>query len=101
MNESLLQGRVDAYFVQLDRIVKSRSTSSRVRFMIQDLIDLRLNGWVPRRADNNPKTIDQIHKEAQNEEQQRQVVILDYLILFKFRIPSYTCNDLKCLCFST
>ncbi|XP_063903269.1 eukaryotic translation initiation factor 4 gamma 1-like isoform X2 [Zophobas morio] len=41
--------------------------SSRVRFMLQDVIDLRKNKWVPRRQDLNPKTIDQIQKEAENE----------------------------------
>ena len=32
--------------------------------MMQDVVDLRNNDWVPRREDNNPKTIDQIHKEV-------------------------------------
>jgi hypothetical protein len=30
------------------------------------------SNWVPRRANNNPKTIEQIHKEAQEEEQKKQ-----------------------------
>ena len=42
--------------------------------MIQDLMDLRANKWVPRK-DEGPKTIDAIHKEAQQEEQDRQVSI--------------------------
>ncbi|XP_017771078.1 PREDICTED: eukaryotic translation initiation factor 4 gamma 3-like isoform X2 [Nicrophorus vespilloides] len=42
--------------------------SSRVRFMLQDVIDLRLCSWVPRRQDLNPKTMDQIQKEAVNEQ---------------------------------
>ena len=36
--------------------------------MLQDLCALRKNAWVPRREDNNPKTIDQIHREVQQEE---------------------------------
>ncbi|KAK5645721.1 hypothetical protein RI129_004185 [Pyrocoelia pectoralis] len=47
---------------------KHGSISSRVRFMIQDVIDLRLSKWVPRRQDLNPKTMDQIQKEAENEQ---------------------------------
>lgn len=35
--------------------------------MLQDVIDLRANKWVPRRDENNPKTIDQIQKEAESE----------------------------------
>ena len=35
--------------------------------MIQDVIDLRANKWVPRRDDSNPKTMDQIQREAESE----------------------------------
>lgn len=45
-----------------------KKVSSRVRFMLQDVIDLRQSKWVPRRQDLNPKTIDQIQKEAENEQ---------------------------------
>ncbi|XP_063903280.1 eukaryotic translation initiation factor 4 gamma 3-like isoform X1 [Zophobas morio] len=47
--------------------------SSRVRFMLQDVIDLRKNKWVPRCQDLNLKTIDQIQKEAKNEQLNIQV----------------------------
>ena len=43
--------------------------------MMQDVVDLRNNGWVPRREDNNPKTIDQIHKEAADEAKKVQLRI--------------------------
>ncbi|XP_044267927.1 eukaryotic translation initiation factor 4 gamma 1-like isoform X4 [Tribolium madens] len=46
---------------------KQGKVSSRVRFMLQDVIDLRRSKWIPRRQDSNPKTIDQIQKEAENE----------------------------------
>ena len=36
------------------------------------MIDLRKNNWVKRREDAGPKTIDQIHKEAQNEEMKQK-----------------------------
>ena len=61
---------MDSYFAQFDKIVKAKTkTSSRVRFMIQDVIDLRRRNWIPRRDENAPKTIDQIHKDAQKEEE--------------------------------
>ncbi|KAK2503904.1 hypothetical protein MC885_002155 [Smutsia gigantea] len=47
--------RMDQYFNQMEKIVKERKTSSRIRFMLQDVIDLRL-----------------IHKEAKIEEQEEQ-----------------------------
>lgn len=58
------------YFNQLADLASKRSQkkiSSRVRFMIQDVIDLRAHRWVPRRDDGNPKTMDQIQKEAESE----------------------------------
>uniref|UniRef100_A0A672LIJ7 Eukaryotic translation initiation factor 4 gamma 3-like n=1 Tax=Sinocyclocheilus grahami TaxID=75366 RepID=A0A672LIJ7_SINGR len=64
--------RMDQYFNQMEKIVKEKKTSSRIRFMLQDVIDLRLHNWVSRRADLGPKTIEQIHKEAKLEEQEEQ-----------------------------
>ncbi|XP_012577740.1 PREDICTED: eukaryotic translation initiation factor 4 gamma 3 isoform X4 [Condylura cristata] len=64
--------RMDQYFNQMEKIVKERKTSSRIRFMLQDVIELRLSNWVSRRADQGPKTIEQIHKEAKIEEQEEQ-----------------------------
>ena len=42
---------------------------------MQDIVDLRNNDWVPRREDNNPKTIDQIHKEAADKAKKTQMMI--------------------------
>ncbi|KAK6174828.1 hypothetical protein SNE40_013400 [Patella caerulea] len=67
--------RVDQYFQKMQKIVGEKKTSSRVRFMLQDVIDLRLCNWVPRREDNNPKTIDQIHKEAAKENAQKNFLL--------------------------
>ncbi|XP_052211936.1 eukaryotic translation initiation factor 4 gamma 1-like isoform X2 [Dreissena polymorpha] len=63
--------RMDQYFQQMDKIVNDKKNSARVRFMLQDMIDLRKNNWIPRRVDNNPKTIDQIHKEVEKENQEK------------------------------
>ena len=43
--------------------------------MLQDVRDLRKMKWVPRREDNNPKTIDQIHKEAADAAKKTQLLI--------------------------
>jgi hypothetical protein len=64
-----------SYFNAMQQIVDAKVTSSRVRFMLLDVIDLRRGKWVPRREDANPKTIDQIHKEAEAEEAKRNVQI--------------------------
>lgn len=66
---------VNTYFETMKEIVNSRNTSSRVRFMLQDVIELRENNWIPRRDENNPKTIDQIHLEAHREAQEQQQLL--------------------------
>lgn len=62
-------------FMKMNEIVdkKHGKVSSRIRFMLQDVIDLRRNDWVPRRQDLNPKTMDQIIKEAETEQLNIQV----------------------------
>uniref|UniRef100_A0A8C5N9J9 Eukaryotic translation initiation factor 4 gamma 1-like n=1 Tax=Gouania willdenowi TaxID=441366 RepID=A0A8C5N9J9_GOUWI len=72
--------RMDQYFHQMGKIVKEKKTSSRIRFMLQDVLDLRGNNWVPRRGDQGPKTIDQIHKEAEMEEHREQMKVQQAII---------------------
>ncbi|XP_016395654.1 eukaryotic translation initiation factor 4 gamma 1-like [Sinocyclocheilus rhinocerous] len=72
--------RMDQYFNQMEKIIKERKTSSRIRFMLQDVLDLRRNNWVPRRGDLGPKTIEQIHKEAELEEHREQVKVQQQLL---------------------
>uniref|UniRef100_A0A8C5EKQ3 MIF4G domain-containing protein n=1 Tax=Gouania willdenowi TaxID=441366 RepID=A0A8C5EKQ3_GOUWI len=61
--------RVDQCFQQMEKMVKERKISSRIRFMMQDVLDLRTNNWVPRRVNQGPKTIDQIREQTKMEEQ--------------------------------
>uniref|UniRef100_A0A3B3XKC5 Eukaryotic translation initiation factor 4 gamma 1 n=1 Tax=Poecilia mexicana TaxID=48701 RepID=A0A3B3XKC5_9TELE len=72
--------RMDQYFNQMEKIIKERKTTSRIRFMLQDVLDLRRNNWVPRRGDQGPKTIDQIHKEAEMEEHREHMKVQQALI---------------------
>ncbi|XP_067139313.1 eukaryotic translation initiation factor 4 gamma 1-like [Centruroides vittatus] len=63
---------INSYFESMKEIVVRKMTSSTVRSMLQDVIELRENNWVPQREENNPKTIDQIHLEAHREALERQ-----------------------------
>jgi len=42
--------------------------SNRIKFMLQDLLEMKAKGWVTRRKEETAKTIAQIHKEAAKEE---------------------------------
>jgi hypothetical protein len=65
-NETKMKG----YFDRLDKISKKKeAVSARIRFMIMDVADLRKNVWVPRRKDVNPGRIEEIRKEAEEEQQ--------------------------------
>ncbi|XP_060902127.1 eukaryotic translation initiation factor 4 gamma 1-like isoform X3 [Labrus mixtus] len=72
--------RMDQYFNQMEKITKEKKNSSRIRFMLQDVLDLRRNNWVPRRGDQGPKTIDQIHKDAELEEHREQMKVQQALV---------------------
>lgn len=51
------------------KVESAQQVSSRVRFMLQDVIDLRRNKWIPSQTkQDGPKTMDQISKEAKNEQ---------------------------------
>ncbi|KAJ8345430.1 hypothetical protein SKAU_G00296230 [Synaphobranchus kaupii] len=59
--------QMDGYFSQLNQILKEGKSTSRVRFMLQDVMDLRQNNWVPRRYEQGPKIISQVHEETELE----------------------------------
>ena len=53
---------MDAYFERMKAFQANQELPSRVRFMLQDVIELRRNRWQPRRNMNEgaPKTIQQV-----------------------------------------
>ena len=75
--KSKFQSRVEAYFGEMRRLVDEKKTTTRIRFMMMDVIDLRKGGWMPKRNEG-PKTIEQIHKEAEKEKMEVQKRIEDH-----------------------
>ncbi|XP_062257538.1 eukaryotic translation initiation factor 4 gamma 3-like [Platichthys flesus] len=63
---------MDKYFHQMQTIVTEGKTSSRIQFMLKEIIDLRLHNWVSKRPDQGLKTITKSHKEANIEKQEEQ-----------------------------
>lgn len=47
---------------------KGPDVSNRIKFMLQDLLEMKSKGWVTRRVEETAKTIAQIHKEVEREE---------------------------------
>ncbi|CAH2034191.1 unnamed protein product, partial [Iphiclides podalirius] len=76
--ESEVREQLELVFKQMQEIVekKSNKISSRVRFMIKDVIELRQRGWLVKSVvDSQPKMMDQIQKEA--EQQQRHIELMN------------------------
>lgn len=71
-----LGDELNKFILQMEEIVnkKSQSISSRVRFMLQDVIDLKKSHWVPRRQDLNPRKMGDIVKEAETEQFKEQLL---------------------------
>jgi len=49
---------------------KGAKVSNRMKFMMEDLIEMKKNGWVKRRKEETAKTIEEIHKDVRREERQ-------------------------------
>ncbi|KAJ1794575.1 hypothetical protein LPJ59_004501, partial [Coemansia sp. RSA 2399] len=57
---------VDAYFARIKAMSENKKIISRIRFMLKDVLDLRLKNWVaPSAKDAGPKTIAEIHEDAE------------------------------------
>lgn len=63
---------MDDYFKIIAKIIKRPKLPSRTKFMLQDLTELRMRQWQARREQAGPKTIDEIHKDAQAAELKKQ-----------------------------
>uniref|UniRef100_A0A671LJU5 Eukaryotic translation initiation factor 4 gamma 2 n=1 Tax=Sinocyclocheilus anshuiensis TaxID=1608454 RepID=A0A671LJU5_9TELE len=57
---------MDQYFGRIQSLMNNKDLPARIRFLLQDTMELRENNWVPRKAfiDNGPKTINQIRQDA-------------------------------------
>ncbi|XP_045792328.1 eukaryotic translation initiation factor 4G-like isoform X3 [Trifolium pratense] len=60
---------MDVYFERLRVLSNNMNLSSRVRFMLKDVIDLRRNRWQQRRKVDGPKKIEEVHRDAVQERQ--------------------------------
>ncbi|KAF9303184.1 hypothetical protein BGZ74_004217 [Mortierella antarctica] len=68
------KSHLDVYFNRMIELTKNMKLASRIRFMVQDVIDLRANNWVNRRAASGPKTIAAIHEEAARQQEEKELM---------------------------
>ncbi|CAM0903541.1 unnamed protein product [Alopecurus aequalis] len=55
---------MDYYFDIIQNLYANSKLSSRIRFMLEDMIDLRNNKWRQRRKVEGPKKIEEVHRDA-------------------------------------
>uniref|UniRef100_A0ACD5USZ4 Uncharacterized protein n=1 Tax=Avena sativa TaxID=4498 RepID=A0ACD5USZ4_AVESA len=55
---------MDFYFDIIQQLSANSKLSSRIRFMLEDVIDLRNNKWRQRRKVEGPKKIEEVHRDA-------------------------------------
>uniref|UniRef100_A0A3Q2EDN1 Eukaryotic translation initiation factor 4 gamma 2 n=1 Tax=Cyprinodon variegatus TaxID=28743 RepID=A0A3Q2EDN1_CYPVA len=57
---------IDQYFGRMRSLMNNKELPARIRFLLQNMVELRENNWVPRKAyvDNGPKTINQVRHDA-------------------------------------
>ncbi|KAM7406104.1 hypothetical protein PAMP_000503 [Pampus punctatissimus] len=62
----LFQSLMDQYFCRMRSLTNNKELPARIRFLLQNTVELRENNWVPRKAyvDNGPKTINQVRQDA-------------------------------------
>ncbi|TPX33893.1 hypothetical protein SmJEL517_g03316 [Synchytrium microbalum] len=63
---------MDTYFTQLKKLVNDNRLSSRIRFMVQDIIDMRKAGWQARQQSTGPKTLAEIREDAKRKEEEAE-----------------------------
>lgn len=57
---------VDQYFDRLRAIIANNDTPTRIKFLLQDVIEMRENRWMPRKlvTPDGPRTIQQVREDA-------------------------------------
>ncbi|KAG2153178.1 armadillo-type protein [Suillus clintonianus] len=66
------RAHMDVYFTRMKELGKSLNVSSRMQFMLQDVIELRDRKWVTRNAIAAPTTIAAVHELAAKEKEAKE-----------------------------
>lgn len=57
---------MDQYFHRMQSLTTNKELPSRIRFLLQNTVEMRENKWAARKAysENGPKTISQVRQDA-------------------------------------
>lgn len=83
---------MDQYFGRMRSLTSSKELPARIRFLLQNTVELRANNWTPRKAhvDSGPKTIGQVRQDAVKV---RLLCSLDEKLLFPpFLVTAHVCR---------
>ena len=58
LDTELAKARMETLFANIERIISEKEISVRLRFMLQDIVDLRRNVWTPKYNREKPKLED-------------------------------------------
>lgn len=73
LDEGKHRSYVDIYFERMNTMMSHASMTPRMKFMLQDVVELRQSEWKPRHANAAPKTIAQIHEDAAKAKRQAEL----------------------------
>lgn len=62
---------IDSYFVKLSELRSSKNISSRIKFSIDEVIELRRNKWVARMEQDGPTTLSEIRNRVREDEEKK------------------------------
>ncbi len=64
---------MNVYFERIASIMNHPDLPSRLKFKLLDVIDLRKHGWQSKNDDKGPKTLSEIHADAQRKQQEAEL----------------------------
>ncbi|KAJ1985016.1 hypothetical protein H4R34_000273 [Dimargaris verticillata] len=61
---------LDAYFLKVKELAENKKLGSRFRCLLMDVVDLRKRNWQGRSKNTGPKTIAEIHQDAERQKEE-------------------------------
>ena len=89
------QTQINQYFSRIAEIIKKGKIPARIKFMIQDVQELRDNNWVPKKGqEQSLKTIDQVKEEERGgwERERESDIPAEWLYTYIIVVQNIICG---------